>query len=96
MKKQKKLFPDIDGPKYGIPFWVVGFQAQTTNGNYTELIETAPKGTITIKTRRDYLKWKEELSDQICQWFNTMLTTKWDKIVSFKVKYLCETDDHFV
>lgn len=96
MKKQKKLFPDLDGPKYGIPFKVIGFQAQTVNGTYTELIETEPKEMIVLKTRKDYIKWKGNLSDQICNEFNKMLKTKWDKIISFKVRYLCETDDHFV
>ena len=36
----KKLLPDMDGPKYGIPFKVIGFQALTEKGKYTELIET--------------------------------------------------------
>ena len=92
----KKLLPDIDGPKYGIPFKVIGFQALTEKGKYTELIETEPNEMITLKTRRDYKKWKEELSDQICKGFTTMLKIKWDRIVSFKVKYLCETEDHYI
>lgn len=92
----KKLLPDIDGPKYGIPFKVIGFQALTEKGKYTELIETESNEMITLKTRRDYKKWKEELSDQICKGFNKMLRIKWNKIVSFKVKYLCETENHYI
>jgi hypothetical protein len=91
----KKLLPDIDGPKYGIPFKVIGFQALTEKGKYTELIETSGK-EIKLRCRRDYLKWKEETSKMICDGFNKMLKIKWDKIVSFKVKYLCETDDHYI
>lgn len=95
MKNQKKLFPDVDGPKYGIPFSVIGFQAQV-EGKYTELIETESKQMITLRTRRDYLKWKEDLSKRLCDSFNTMLKTKFDKIVSFKVKYLLHNEDHYI
>lgn len=96
MEKQKKLYPDLEGPKYGIPFEVIGFQAQTVKGKYTDLIETEIKGTVKLKNRRDYIKWKSELSKNLCDSFNTMLYTKWDKIVSFKVKYLCELENHFI
>jgi hypothetical protein len=91
-----KLNPDIDGPKYGIPFRIVGFQALTEKGKYTELIETSGEEFNKLKCRKDYLKWKEETSRMICDGFNKMLKIKWDKIVSFKVKYLCETDDHYI
>lgn len=95
-KKQEKLFPDLEGPKYGIPFTVVGFQAQTEKGKYTELIETEPKEYITLKNRREYIKWKWDVSKKICEKFNSMLKIKWDKIVSVKVKYLCEIEDHYL
>ena len=97
MKKEKvrKLNPDIEGPKYGIPFDVVGFQAQTENGTYTELIETELFG-VKFMNRKEYIKWKSELSKGICDTFNRTLDIKWDRIVSFKVKYLCEKEDHYI
>ncbi len=96
MKNQKKLFPDVDGPKYGIPFKVIGFQAQTEEDCFTELIDTEPKEFFTLKNRREYINWKWDLSKEICDSFNKMLSKRWNKIVSFKVKYLCETEDHFI
>jgi len=90
-----KLNPDLDGPKYGIPFRVIGFQALTEKGKYTELIETSGE-ELKLRCRKDYLKWKEETSKKICDAFNKTLITKWDRIVSFKVKYLCETEDHYI
>ena len=108
MKKREKLCPDVDGPKYGIPFDIVGFQAVTENGNYTELVEI-PKvkkkidgitaineRMITLKTRREYIKWKWDLSKLICDAFNKSLKIKWDKIVSVKVKYLLHVEDHYI
>ena len=95
-KKQEKLCPDLEGPKYGIPFKVVGFQALTEGGNYTDLIETVPNEMITLKNRREYIKWKWNFSKNICDALNNDLHIKWNKIVSIKVQYLLHTEDHFV
>jgi len=96
MKNQKKLFPDLNGPRYGIPFRVVGFQALTEKGKYTELIETEGKEEIKLRCRKDYIRWKEDMSKLICESFNKTLQKKWDRIVSFKVMYLCDIEDHYI
>ena len=71
----KKLSADLDGPKYNTPFEIVGFQALTEKGKYTELIEVIIENKITLKNRKDYLKWKEETGKEICNAYNSMLRT---------------------
>lgn len=94
--KQKKLLPDLDGPMYGIPFDVIGFQALDEKGNYTDLIETTGYTGLRVDNRREYLKLKESIGKLICDGFNKSLRIKWDKIVSLKVKYLCTPGDHYI
>ena len=92
----EKLIPDIDGPIYGIPFKIVGFQAKTVKGKYTDLIEVSPKEEITLRNYKEYRNWKEKLSKLICYSFNLTLCNKWDSIVSFKVKYFCDPESHYI
>ena len=92
----KKLSADLDGPKYNTPFEIVGFQALTEKGKYTELIEVIIENKITLKNRKDYLKWKEETGKEICNAYNSMLKTKWIKIVSFKIKYFLDPENHYI
>lgn len=96
MKKQKKLIPDVDGPKFGIPFRIVGFQALNEKNNYTELLETEKKDWVTLKNRREYINWKQAFSTMICNAFNKTIKTKLEKVVSIKVEYLCEKEDHYI
>ena len=93
--KNKKLNPDIEGPKYGVIFDVTGFQAQDKKGAYTELIETLIPG-LRLRTRREYLKWKETLGAGICEAFNMTLYRPWEKIVSFRVQYLGDNGEHYI
>lgn len=96
-KQQKKISPDLNGPQFGIPFKIVGFQARTEKDEYTPLIELYAKEMEfkhKISNRKEYVNWKSEQSKKFCEGFNNAgLAVKWTRVVSFKVRYICDLED---
>ena len=68
-KKISRVFPDVDGPVYNCSFLISGYQAQTIDQEYTEMItyEEEKIEIVRLKNYREYRSWKEKLSDKICK-----------------------------
>lgn len=95
MKKKKfnRVFPDVDGPVYNIGFIISGYQAQTIDLDYTEMItyEEEKLEIIRLKNYRDYRTWKEKFSDKICKKIPGL-----KDVTTIKIKYIGEDTYHYL
>lgn len=92
-KKISRVFPDVDGPVYNCSFLISGYQAQTIDREYTEMItyEEEKIEIVRLKNYREYRSWKEKLSDKICK-KNPGLKD----ITTVRIKYIGDSTYHYL
>lgn len=87
MKKNKRIYPTEEDPRYGSTFMVCGIQLEDIDNNLTEMIPVSIDKAYPIgKTWEEYRKMKRGLSDAICDSLNK-LGGLYKSVVSFKIKY---------
>ena len=98
MKKKcvKKLLVDPNGPKYNTLFTIKGFQAETIDHEFTELIEVNSLEIKSLKDYGNYRYWKRKYSESICKKFNNKLEIPWKDVVVIKIQYLGEKEENYI
>lgn len=89
-----KLIPDLRGPRYNWNFKLVGFQLETEEETYSELIKVDPSKTKTMRFENyyDYKKQKTSFSNSICKSLNDALANegrrrKWKRVCTLVILY---------
>lgn len=97
MKKNKRIYPTEESPRYGDKFTIVGIQWETIDHNFSELLdikvmEKDNKQVLKIfdigKTWGEWRKNKQKISDMFCEILNTPDRDERIKdVVAIKIHY---------
>lgn len=98
-----KIIPDLSGPKYGFRFKIYGFQLETEDGTYSDLIsvEGDLMNEMVFKIYKDYRKFKETFSNNICMVLNSQKggkkkKKKWKKVCTILIRYSGFSNNHYI
>lgn len=98
-----KLIPDLNGPKYKFNFKLIGFQLETEDDTYSELIKVDQNKVKTMRFENyyDYKKQKTAFSNSICKSLNDALAMegkrrKWKRVCTLCIIYEGMEKKHYV
>ena len=98
-----KIIPDLSGPKYKWNFKMVGFQLETEDETFSELIKVdqSKSKTMRFENYYDYKKQKTAFSNSICKSLNDALANegrrrKWKRVCTIAIVYDGMERKHYV